>query len=255
MTILQAIVLGLVQGVTEFLPVSSSGHLLIFPRLFSWPEQGLDFDVAVHVATLGAIIIALWSDVWKMIRVPKLLALVIVGTIPIVALGTILPEELLEAARTPIPIAISLIVWGITLVVADAAAKHHEKLPSLTRVTWIQSFLMGCAQVIALIPGTSRSGITMTAGMLTGLSREDAARYAFLIAIPAIAGAGILTLKDALEYGFTTPAAPMLAGMAAAFISGIFAIKLLMVVARKASFVWFGLYRLLLAVVILVILA
>lgn len=255
MSILQAVVLGFIQGFTEFLPISSSAHLLIVPMFLRWQEQGIDFDVAVHVATLGAIVVALWGDVWSVIKKPRLFALIAAGTVPIVVFGLLISDDMIHALRGPIPVAISLIVWGVALVVADGAAKHHEQLPSLTRVSLRQTIFMGCAQVLALIPGTSRSGITMTAGMVTGLARIDAARYAFLLAVPSIAGAGILTLKDALETGFTTPMAPMLAGMLTAFLSGLLAIRLLMIVARKANFKWFALYRFALAIVILIFLA
>ena len=254
MSIFHAIVLGIIQGFTEFLPISSSEHLLIIPEFFHWPEQGLDFDVAVHVATLGAILIALRKDVVQMLRVPKLLAIVLFGTLPIIVFGLAGGDELVAPLRGPIPVAISLIVWGIALVVADTAARHHEKLPNLVRVGWGRSIFMGAAQVIALIPGTSRSGITMTTGMVSGLAREDAARFAFLLAMPAIAGAGLMTLKDALEFGLTTSPVAIGVGMISAFLSGLLAIQLLMFVARKASFVWFGVYRIILALLILAIL-
>lgn len=254
MTIWHAIVLGVVQGFTEFLPISSSGHLLMLPLLFRWPEQGLDFDVAVHVATLGAIVVALRQDVWHMLRVPRLLALVVCGTVPILVFGFVIPNNLIEAMRAPLPVAISLVVWGSALVIADVAARHHASLPHLRVMRIKQAFFMGCAQVLALIPGTSRSGITMTAGMVQGLGRQDAARFSFLLAIPAIAGAGILTLKDALEAGFNTPTTPLVAGMFAAFLSGMIAIQLLMFVARRASFMWFAVYRFILAGIIMLIL-
>ncbi len=254
MTVFQAIILGIIQGFAEFLPISSSAHLLILPQFFHWPEQGLDFDVAVHVATLGAIFIALRKDVWQMLRVPKLLALVLFGTLPIIIFGALGGADLVEPLRGPVPVAISLIVWGVALVVADAAARHHEKLPALIRVGWGRALFMGAAQVIALIPGTSRSGIIMTTGMVSGLAREDAARFAFLLAMPAIAAAGLLTLKDALEFGFTTSPLAIGVGMMSAFLSGLLAIQLLIFVARKASFVWFGIYRFALALLILAIL-
>ena len=247
MTVLQAIILGIIQGITEFLPVSSSGHLLVIPRFFDWGVQGLDFDVAVHIATLGAILVALRADVMRMLRTPRLLALVGLGTVPVVAFGLFMPDSLLLGLRTPLFVSVSLIFWGIVLIVADGIARHHRSLPALFRIQWGKAFFIGCAQVIALIPGTSRSGVTMSAGMLSGLSREDAARFAFLLAIPAIAGAGLLTFIDAMQVGFSTSFDVLLSGMIAAFVSGLLAIRLLLIVAQKAGFLWFGVYRIVLA--------
>lgn len=254
MTVLQAIALGIVQGITEFLPISSSGHLLLLPKFFDWNQQGLDFDVAVHVATLAAIIVALRKDVMRLFQVPKLFWLIVYGTLPVVLFGLLLEGGLLDALRQPLFVALSLTVWGIALIVANGIAKHHEKLPALHRVGWRRSLLIGFAQVIALIPGTSRSGITMTSGMLLGLNREDAARFSFLLAVPAIAGAGLLTFKDALEVGLSVDVGVLTAGMISAFISGLLAIQLLLVVARRVGFMWFGVYRIALAILVLLLL-
>lgn len=199
---LQAVVLALVQGLTEILPISSSGHLILVPWLFGWTDQGLAFDVAVHVGTLAAVIayfrgdvVVYWNAFWRSIARRALDAegkvawALAIGTVPAAIAGLLLEDLVAGALRSPTTVAITTIFYGLLLLAADrfGAKARDERSVSLR-----DGLLIGCAQALALIPGTSRSGITMTAGLALGLDRTGAARFAFLLAIPVIAAAGLL---------------------------------------------------------------
>ena len=200
MTLTHIIVLALVQGFTEFLPISSSGHLILVPVLSHWPDQGLAFDVAVHVGTLAAVIAYFRKDISEMLvdwfksitkrehtTHSKLAWAVIFGSIP-VGVGGLLLHDLADTVfRSPLVIAYATIGFGILLGVSDWMGK---KVETLDKLTWPHIIFIGMSQVIALIPGTSRSGITMTAGLALGLTRQAAARFSFLLSIPAILMAG-----------------------------------------------------------------
>jgi undecaprenyl-diphosphatase len=203
MTLFQIVVLAVVQGITEFLPISSAGHLILIPRFLEWPDQGLGFDLAVHVGTLAAVVIYYRADVARLIRdwIGSLLARkpqgesplawgIIVATIPVGMVGLLVRDLVETSWRTPTLIAVTTIGFGLLLWIADrraGARGDHE-------MTWRDFLVIGCAQAISLVPGTSRSGITMTAGMLAGLSRETAARFSFLLSIPVTALAGSLVV-------------------------------------------------------------
>ncbi len=207
---LQIITLALLQGITEFLPVSSSGHLILVPQLLGWQDQGLAFDVAVHVGTLAAVIIYFRKDVWLMSRDwsvsivtrqptsnSRLAWWVILATLPAVAFGLFLNDGLEEALRNPLIIAATTIGFGALLWWSDVKG---EKIRDEYSLSFKDILIIGFAQAIALIPGTSRSGITITAALMTGLTREAAAKFSFLLSIPIILGAGLLKTKDLLEY-------------------------------------------------------
>lgn len=211
----------------------------------------MDFDVAVHIATLAAIIIALRKDILLTLRTKRLWPMIVVSAIPVALVGVLLSDESLALLQSPLPVAISLIVWGIALAVTDAAARHHDRLPSLSVMPWRQAMFMGAAQMISLIPGTSRSGITMTAGMAGGLDRDAAARFSFIMAIPAIAGAGLLEALKVYKHGLTTPPVTIAVGAIAALIFGILSLQLLLVTTKKVGFKWFALYRIILGLVII----
>lgn len=259
MTVLQAVVLGAVQGLTEFLPVSSSGHLLLVPALLGWEPQPLAFDLIIHIATLFAVIIALradivwlWDGVWK--RDPVRLQLcykLAAATVPALVVGFFLGDWL-ESLRSAQIAAVSLIVWGVLLGLADRfSAMMRGQLKDLGRVQWWQAAFIGIIQIFSFIPGTSRSGSTMTAGLFSGLDRVAAARFSFLLAIPITAAAGASALIDVANHGTDIALLPMLTGFVSAFIFGILAIRLLLVVVRGSSFVWFAIYRVALGIFIL----
>lgn len=196
----QIIVLALVQGLTEFLPISSSAHLILVPVLSNWPDQGLAFDVVVHLGTLTAVMWYFRKDVTQLsvdwtksclqkqtVGESRLAWMVVIGTIPVGAAGLLFHDVVDNILRSPIVIAWATIGFGLLLGVADYVGKHtHNEY----KMTWKSGISIGLAQAIALIPGTSRSGITMTAGLFAGLTRQGAARFSFLLSIPTILMAG-----------------------------------------------------------------
>lgn len=203
MSVLQATVLALVQGLTEFLPISSSAHLILVSVFTSWEDQGLTFDVAVHLGTLMAVIWYFRRDLWEMVRDflrslqgkghgpgSRLAWAVILGTIPVGLAGLTFRDVVADHMRDPLLIAGGLIVFGLLLGWADW---RHLGDRSEKKLTWVDILVIGCAQALALIPGVSRSGVTITAGLFMGLSREASARFSFLLSIP------VIFLADALE--------------------------------------------------------
>lgn len=270
MEVLQAIILGIIQGLTEFLPISSSGHLILVPQLLGWAEQGLAFDIILHLGTLVAVVVVLRKDIKDLLRAffsrqsspeRSVAWMIVVSTLPILVVGYF-TQDVIGYVRTPVVVAISLIVWAIVLGVADwysikcrrgkACLAPTDKIRDLR---WWQALVIGLAQVIALIPGTSRSGITITAGLFSGLSRKTAARWSFLLSVPAIAAAGGKSFLDLASGSVDINYPVLLAGFFAAMISGAFAIKLLLRLVGMMGYGVFVWYRLLLAAVMIVILS
>ena len=261
MTIVQAILLGVVQGLTEFLPVSSSGHLILFPVVFGWEVNSVAFDVALHVATLGAVFVALWPriSVWtKEIRTgnraaQRLAIYLILATVPAAFFG-VLAHDWLEAQRTLPVVGTMLILWGIVLYIADIVSMRVERTVLRDeKISFSTAMLIGVGQALALIPGTSRSGTSMSFGLFLGLDRKTAATFSFLLAIPAILGAGAVTLLDVAKTGFDVEILPLFVGCIVAFFTGIFAIRFLFAVIEKGGFRWFALYRVVLGFTVLLL--
>ncbi|MGE3625989.1 MAG: undecaprenyl-diphosphate phosphatase [Hyphomicrobiales bacterium] len=257
----QIIVLALVQGITEFLPISSSGHLILIPAFTTWQDQGLITDVMVHVGSLAAIIVYFWRDVLAMLRgavhilkrkwtrEAKLAAYVGAATVPAVVFGLILKETgILDRIRGIEVVAWNALIFGVLLMVADM---HGVQKRTVDSITFRSAMIIGAAQALALIPGTSRSGITMTAARFLGFRRDEAARFSFVLGIPAIAGAGLLTTFDAMESGQGISSDAMLAA-ALTFVSAFASIVFLMAIVKRMSFFPFVLYRMLLAGFLLV---
>ena len=201
MEYLQTFYLAILQGITEFLPISSSGHLILMPALMGWKDQGLVFDVAVHVGTLIAVVIYFWSDlkqiVWDCIRVlggaqetqySRLGWMVALASLMIAPIGMLLDSWIEGNLRSATAVAIATMLFGLFLGLADLTGKKERDIHSLE---WKDAIVIGLSQILALIPGTSRSGITITAGLMLGLSREAASRFSFLLAIPVIMFAGL----------------------------------------------------------------
>ena len=254
MTIFQAVVLGILQGLGEFLPISSSAHLILVPWLLGWPESGLDFDIALHVGTLVAVTIYFWRDLLgvavegltKGTKTPmgRLGWGVVVGTIPAAVVGLLFEEQVENIVRRNyVLIAVMLAVMGLVLYLVDRRSSKHRSLEDF-RV--IDGFWMGLGQACALVPGFSRSGTTIVAGLLTGLSREAAAKASFLLGWPIIAGGGLLHLKD-MSVTSLTPA--FLIGVAVSAVSGYLVISFLMDYLRKGTFAVFAVYRAVLAAI------
>ncbi len=263
MTILQAIILGVLQGLTEFLPVSSSGHLVLVPWLLNWQSPGLTFDTTVHLGTLVAVVIYFWKDIWQIvIGVLKTLRdrnfddphgklgwLLVVGAIPAAVAGVLFNDLFESLFSKPLYVTIFLFVTGAILVISEKIAHRVRELDS---VGWKDSLLIGIAQIFAIAPGISRSGSTIAAGLALGIKREAAARFSFLLALPIIFGAGMLQLKHALAAGLSGSDTTLLAvGFLAAAISGYAAIHYFLQYVRRhnlyifAAYVWvFGLLAL-----------
>jgi len=261
-TIFQALVLGLLQGLAEFLPISSSAHLALAPWLFHWPDPGLSFDVALHFGTLIAVIwyfrgewMSLLRAAWQIVNTRKIVtveqkrvAFLIVATIPGGIFGLLLEKKAETAFRNPALIACALILLGILLWAADRFVRADRPL---TNMTWRDAILIGIAQVFALIPGVSRSGSTITAGRALGLDRNGAAAFSFLLSMPIIAAAVILKGPHLIrESGLSLP---LLVGVLASAISGWLAISVLLKYVSRHSYGVFALYRVALGVVVLAI--
>lgn len=260
MTLLQILVLALVQGITEFLPISSSGHLVLVPAVFGWSDQGLDMDIAVHVGTLFAVVLYFWRDVWGMtVGVTRLargrkdahgrLALLIVlATLPVIAAGLLLKDHIELYARSLAVIGWTTLIFGIALWVVDRLSMTVKRAEHMS-IT--DALVVGLAQVMALVPGTSRSGITMTAARLLGYEREESARISMLMSIPTILGAGTLATLDIVERGDWTLTSSALIGAGLAFVAALGAIALLMAWLKRASYTPFAIYRIIMGIALL----
>jgi len=263
MDIIQIIVLAFVQGITEFLPISSSAHLILVPILFDWQDQGLAFDVAVHVGSLAAVVIYFRHELKKMshdwvqslihqkkIGESALAWGVILGTIPAGIVGLLLNDFIELNLRSTLVIAISTLVFGLLLWYADAKGTQNRTEHSLS----IRDvMIIGCMQVLALIPGTSRSGITITAGLLLGLTREAAARFSFLLSIPLILAGGGLKTKDLIESNLPVDWQAIILGTVLSAISAYFCIHFFLKLLNQIGMMPFIVYRLVLGVVLLFI--
>ena len=261
MTIEQIIVLAIVQGVTEFLPISSSGHLIIVPQVMHWQDQGLVVDVMTHIGTLFAILIYFWRDVWNITRGAlelvkgkvtgegKLAIYILLATIPAIAFGLFLKKfGFGDLERNVAVVAWNTILYGILMLIADMVGPQERTIKNMTLGS---ALIIGVAQALALIPGTSRSGVTMTAGRFLGFTRPDAARFSFLLGIPAIAGAGVLTVGDALASGESITMDAVYCAILT-FFAGLAAIAFLMALIKRVSFLPFVLYRMVLGGFLLV---
>jgi len=259
-TIEQIIILAIVQGITEFLPISSSGHLILVPYFTGMPDQGLVTDVMVHVGSLFAVIVYFWRDVLKLIggffdlirgRMTlwaRMVLMILLATIPAVAFGLYLKYSGLAANLRSIElIAWTAIIYAILMYVAD---RFGPRLKAMEDMKFAPAIIIGFAQALALIPGTSRSGVTMTAARALGFERAEAARFSFLLGIPAIAGAGLFIVLELLEAGEAVPPGALLAA-GLTFFSALAAIAFLMALVKRMSFLPFVLYRLALGVLLL----
>jgi undecaprenyl-diphosphatase len=259
MTYPQAVVLGVAQGLTEFLPISSSGHLILVPRAFGWPDQGLAFDAAVHLGTLAALFTYFrreLRDLLSGVLAPQLGAVVVVASLPALAVGWLLHLWIEATIRGPLVVAASTAFWGLVMWVADRRARRPTPGPGdpLERVGWARALVIGCAQALALVPGTSRSGITITTGLFVGLDRATAARFSFFLGIPVTAAAGAYKALGLVEGGFgPEQGGPLLAAVVAAFLSGWLAVWFLVGYLQHRSLRPFVVYRLLLAAVIVIV--
>jgi len=272
----QAAILGLVQGLAEFLPISSSAHLILIPKFFNFPDPGLSFDAVLHLGTLAALLAVFWRDWVQILQAgfgklqtsnfklqnnssynlePKtynlLLWWILVASIPGAVAGFLLEGKAETIFREPQIIALTLAGFGIILWIAQRFAKEKK-------ITFWKSLWIGIAQVFAIIPGVSRSGATISAGMFVGLSKVEAAKFSFLLATPIVLGAGVFSLKNVLvqpEGAVLVEPVNLAVGLAVSAVSGFLAIKFLLKWVSKASYTPFVVYRLLLAGAIFLALA
>ncbi|QZH76003.1 MAG: undecaprenyl-diphosphate phosphatase [Erythrobacter sp.] len=278
MTFFQLLLIAVVQGITEFLPISSSGHLILIPYLTDFPDQGPLIDVAVHVGSLLAIIVYFFKDVVLLarggfasvgiVKAPaerRLFWWIVLGTIPAVAFGLaiklgvfnglvesvfgieVIDGDLMGSIRFTDLIAVNLIFYGILLGLADRFGKETRKFEDMT---WRDGLLVGIAQALAIIPGTSRAGATMTMARALGYNRFESARFSFLLSIPAVAGAGVLIVPEIFEAGGGLAMEALIAGVLT-FIAAFATMAFLMNFLRKASMLVFVIYRIAMGVALL----
>ncbi len=258
MPFLHAAILGVVQGLTEFLPISSSGHLILVPTVLGWPEQGLAFDTVLHLGTLCAVLWLFSKDLREIVQPATrgILPKWIVSALPALVVGFFFHTWIEQFIRGPMVVAIDLAVWSLVLWWADRYASSHVSRQTIDwkQISWRQALWMGIAQPIALLPGSSRSGMTMMAGLFSGLSREAAVKFSFFMSIPLTAAAGAYGLLQLVRQGL--PSHDILAlviGFFASFLSGVFAIKLLLSYVSKHGLSVFIYYRLALALLVLLL--
>ena len=254
-TELQALVLGAVQGLTEFLPVSSSAHLVLVPWLFGWEDPGLAFDVALHLGTLLALLIYYrreWLAMALSVARPdpvsrRLLILLIVASIPGAVIGLLLEKQAETIFRSPMLIACTLALMGVVLWVADARAGEAKRMDHLTMG---DAVLIGLSQALAIIPGVSRSGSTITAGRILGVARQDAANFSFLMATPIIAGAGLHEMPKIIHGGID---GVVVAGFVSSAIFSLMAIAALVRFVRTRTYQPFAWYRIAVAILVIAV--
>src|SRR5208283_428174 len=255
-SIFQAIILGIVQGLTEFLPVSSSAHLILVPWLLRWEDPGLAFDVALHLGTLLALLTFYWRE-WLNMGISlarggnrlsrRLLFLLIIASVPGAIIGILLEKQAETIFRSPLLIAATMAVLGLFLWAADAFGSGKRKIDDLNI---FDAILIGLSQAFAIIPGVSRSGATITTARILGIERADAANFSFLMATPIIAGAGLLEAHKAFHAGLT---AQLGWGFTASAIFGLIAIAALLQFVKTHSYRSFAIYRIGLAILVVVV--
>ena len=239
---LDAIFWGIIQGLTEFLPISSSGHLVLIPALLDRPAPDLATSAMLHLGTLVAVLVYYRRDIAAMARFDRparrLITLIVIGSIPAAVLGLTFESRIEELVSEPTVVAWFVVVTGLILL-ASTLLRLGDRL--VTEIRPVDSIIVGVAQSLALIPGISRSGMTITAGLSRGMERTEAARFAFLLGIPVIAGAGLLQMAEALSAGESIPA-EVWVGMAAAGLSGYAAIAILLRLLTRVGLAPFGIY-------------
>lgn len=258
MTIVQSIILGIIQGLTEFIPISSSAHLVFTKYLLGWnipDQQAFIFDVIIHLGTLVAVVIIFWKDIWEIIRQfiiglvqrqpfkntsSKLGWIIILATIPAAVVGVLFDAQVEAAFSKPIYPAIFLLVTALFLVLAEVLGHRKHQLDS---ITWKDGLLIGIFQAVALFPGVSRSGSSITGGMIRDMDRQSSARFSFLLSIPAILGAALFTLKDLIQSPtFHAQVTTLVVGFIVSAIVGYLAIRWFISYLGKRSLYIFAIY-------------
>lgn len=259
MSVLKAIILGIIQGVAEFLPISSSAHLILFPYLFGWEESGLAFDIALHFGTMMAVLAIFFKDWWNLfigaikdIKDKKkstngrMFWYLIIATVPAALTGLLLDDIIENIIRNKIwIIALALAIMGLLIYIGDKwASKHYKKETKFEDISLKQALIVGIFQAFAVIPGFSRSGTTILAGRLQGISKEAITKFTFLLSVPVICGATILKIGD---LAFTKE---VIVGIISSFAMGIISIKFLLSYIKKHDFSVFAFYRVIFALIV-----
>lgn len=259
MSVLKAIILGIIQGVAEFLPISSSAHLILFPYLFGWEESGLAFDIALHFGTMMAVLAIFFKDWWNLfigaikdIKDKKkstngrMFWYLIIATVPAALTGLILDDVIENIIRNKIwIIALALAIMGLLIYIGDKwASKHYKKETKFEDISLKQALIVGIFQAFAVIPGFSRSGTTILAGRLQGISKEAITKFTFLLSVPVICGATILKIGD---LAFTKE---VIVGIISSFAMGVISIKFLLSYIKKHDFSIFAFYRVIFALIV-----
>jgi undecaprenyl-diphosphatase len=268
MNIIHAVLLGIIQGLTEFLPVSSSGHLVLFQKLFGISEPALLFDTMLHVGTLAAVVAVLWKDIWAILRKlnQPLTVYLIIATIPTVIAALVFRKPLERAFETGRFLGFAFLMTSALLIGAELlekrSASRGKTAKNAATMGWLDALVIGIMQAIAIIPGVSRSGATLSGALSRGLDRDFAARFSFLLSIPAILGAMVFQLKDLVKDDTGTAGVPadggigataMIAGTISAAIVGFFAVRLMLKIIREKSLWGFAIYTGVLGILVLII--
>ena len=268
MNVFEAVILGIVQGLTEFLPVSSSGHLVLMQKIFGVTEPALFFDTMLHAGTLLAVFLVLWKDIWVIIRRPiqPLTGLLILATIPTVIAALVFKDAVEHAFESGQFLGFSFLLTASLLCAAELLSRRQIGAPAhggganalkkAKDMNWLDALVIGLLQAVAIIPGVSRSGATISGALSRGLDRDFTARFSFLLSIPAILGAVLFQAKDLITDGAAAAGSlgtgAVVAGTAISAIVGFFAIRLMMKIIRERSLFGFAIYTAILGTLVLV---
>jgi undecaprenyl-diphosphatase len=258
MNILEAVILGFVQGLTEFLPVSSSGHLVLLQKILKIDEPTLLFDTMLHVGTLIAVFAVLWQDVWKLLKKPiqKMTGLLIIATIPTVIFALLFNDFIEYAFRSARFLGFEFLITAAFLIVAEFLSRRAGEKKDEDKMNWLDALIIGVMQALAIIPAVSRSGMTLSGALSRKLDRELAAKFSFLMSIPAILGALVFQAKDV--FGETAAAESgvgilsMIAGVSVAALVGFLSIRFMLKIVKEKSLIGFAIYVAVLGVLILI---
>ncbi|OGC47321.1 undecaprenyl-diphosphatase UppP [candidate division WWE3 bacterium RIFCSPHIGHO2_01_FULL_42_13] len=249
MNIWHALILGIVQGLTEFLPISSSGHLIIFPSVFGWGIQPLAFDTTLHLGTALALVVYFWKDLLNILMKDRKLGfLILAGSVPAAVVGLLLENTVETVFRDVSYVILFLLAGSLLMFIAEKLGRWRQN----KEVTMKSSILIGVFQSLALLPGISRSGSTISGGMLFGLNREKAARFSFLLSMPIVVAAGFFKVVDSVSVLNAVPLAFLIAGFLSSFVVGMLAIRFMLNFLQTKSLNVFIIYRVLLSISLLI---
>ncbi|QQO09836.1 undecaprenyl-diphosphate phosphatase [Breznakiella homolactica] len=258
MGIFEAIILGAVQGITEFLPVSSSGHLVLLQRILGISEPALLFDTLLHLGTLAAVFVVLWQDIWNILRKPvqKLTGMLILATVPTVIVALLFKDTIEGAFHSGKFLGFSFLITAAALVTSELLSRRPGKTRNEGEMNWIDALVIGIMQALAILPGVSRSGFTLSGALSRKLDRGFAARFSFLMSIPAILGALVFQLKDLITgsepVSIGIGAVPLIAGTLTAALVGVVSVKLMLRIVRERSLFGFAVYVAILGALVLI---